>query len=75
VSEPKRLAIVTEAVSETLGSKRTLVCTVAPASPEDDKGRPRSLADQAKDDPVVRHAVDELGGRVVGVKKDPDADH
>jgi hypothetical protein len=74
VSESRRIAVVAEAVSGALGSPRQIICTVVEASAREQATRPRTLSDQARQDPVVRHAVEELGARIAGVKSEPDAE-
>ena len=70
VSEPKRSALVAEVLSDLLGAPLALLCTVVPSSASESEARPRTRTDQAKQDPVVRHAVESLGARVAGVKSD-----
>jgi DNA polymerase III subunit gamma/tau len=70
VAEPKRAALVADALAEVLGAPRAVVCTVVPASAADADTRPRTKADQARQDPVIRHAVESLGARVAGVKSE-----
>jgi hypothetical protein len=60
--------MVTEAVAEVLGGKRAVRCKVVAPTESDSASRPKSKTDQAKTDPLVRHAIDELGGRIAGVK-------
>jgi len=71
-AEPARRAAIATAVAAVLGGQREVRCTVAPAGAEDG-ARPRTKADHAKADPVVRHAIDALGARVAGTKPDDDA--
>ena len=68
-AEPARRAAIAAAVADALGGAREVRCAVAPAG-DDDRARPRTKADQAKADPVVRHAIDALGARVAGTKPD-----
>jgi DNA polymerase-3 subunit gamma/tau len=70
--EGARQAAITRAVADVLGVTPTLRLTVVPQSEGDRKGRPRSKTERAGTDPVVRHALDELGGRIAGVRGDPD---
>ncbi len=75
VSDPERLAMVTAAFNEVLGGSRELRCKVVSPTVSDRASRPRSRSEQAEADPLVRHAIDNLGARVVGVKRpeeDPD---
>lgn len=64
VSEPERSAMVADAVAAVTGARPRLICTVVPASKAEQAARPRSKADQARTDPVVRHAVESLGAQV-----------
>ncbi|MFQ5459362.1 MAG: hypothetical protein ACE5EL_01070, partial [Anaerolineae bacterium] len=66
-SEPKRSALLRQVLHEVSGHDRDVVCTVVKATPVERKARPKSKADQAATDPVVRHAVDELGARIASV--------
>jgi DNA polymerase-3 subunit gamma/tau len=70
VSEIKRSEQVASAASKVLGEPVKLRCTVVPANHDEADGRPRTVADQAKQDPVVKHAVEELGARIASVSKD-----
>jgi hypothetical protein len=70
VSEVKNSELVAAAAAEVLGAPVALRCTVVPADREDSTSRPRTLADQAKQDPVVKHAVENLGARIASVSKD-----
>ncbi len=72
VSEPERRALVSEAFEEVLGRPCALRCKVVAPNESEIAVRPRSKSDQAKTDPVVRHAVEELGARVVSVQTPPD---
>ena len=72
VSEPQRAGLVADVFEQALGRRYSLSCVVAPPGGADAEDRPRTVADQARQDPVVRHAVDELGARVSGVSTEPD---
>lgn len=72
MSEPGRTALVTEALEAVVGSRLSVVCVVASASPAEHDARPRSKTDQAKTDPLVRHAIDALGAQVTGVQSTVD---
>ena len=72
--EGARQATIAQAVGDVLGLPPKLRLTVVPASESDRKGRPRSKTERAGSDPVVRHALDELGGRIAGVRGDPEAE-
>ena len=66
-AEPARRAAIAAAVGAAVGGTREVRCTVVPAG-EADAARPRTKADHARNDPVVRHAIDALGARVAGMK-------
>lgn len=66
-AEPARRAAIAAAVGAAIGGTREVRCTVVPAG-EADAARPRTKADHARNDPVVRHAIDALGARVAGMK-------
>jgi hypothetical protein len=72
VSEPQRAAMVADVIGDALGTRYALRCIVEPPDGADAEDRPRTVADQARQDPVVRHAVDELGARVSGVTPEQD---
>jgi DNA polymerase-3 subunit gamma/tau len=69
VSDPQRSGLVRSAIAGVLGGERQLLCTVVPASPAEDADRPRNKADQARADPVIRHAVENLGAEITGVDR------
>ncbi len=68
VSEPSRRRGVEAVLAELLGGPVAVSCTVVAPTPEERAARPRSRVEQAQSDPLVRHAVERLGGRVTGVK-------
>jgi DNA polymerase-3 subunit gamma/tau len=74
VSEPARSALVAAALEESLGSPRAVHCRLVAGPPAGGEGaeRPRSKSDQAKTDPVVRHAVEQFGARIAGVQNTTD---
>jgi DNA polymerase-3 subunit gamma/tau len=72
MSEPGRTALVTEALETVVGARLSVVCVVASASSAEHDARPRSKTDQAKTDPLVRHAIDALGAQVTGVQSTVD---
>jgi DNA polymerase-3 subunit gamma/tau len=72
VSEPARSRLVAGALADVFGSPRKLLCTVVPATASEDADRPRSKTDQARTDPVVRHAVENLGAQISGVDRPPE---
>jgi DNA polymerase-3 subunit gamma/tau len=73
VTDPARRRLVEEALGQVLGSPRRIVCTVVPASPAEASARPKSKTDQAKADPVVRHAIEQLGAQISGVQREEEA--
>ena len=73
--EAHRRAHITTAIGEALGSPHEIRITVVEASKAESASRPKSKSDKAKTDPVVKHAIEELGGRVAGVTaKDRDGE-
>lgn len=71
-ADPQRSGVIAQALGQVLGGPRKVVCTMVPASPEEDAARPRTRADQARTDPVIRHAVENLGAQVTGVQRGED---
>jgi DNA polymerase-3 subunit gamma/tau len=71
-ADPQRSRLIAEALGQVLGSPRKVVCTMVLPSPEEDATRPRTRADQARTDPVIRHAVENLGAQVTGVQRGED---
>jgi len=71
-SEGPRAAQIADAIADATGHRPVVRIAVAPASPAENAARPRSKTDQAKTDPVVRHAVEELGARIGGIHAKPD---
>jgi hypothetical protein len=69
VSEVDRSTLVAARASDLLGRRVSLQCTVVPAEKEDREERPRTVTDQVKKDPVVSHAINELGARVASVTR------
>jgi len=70
-SKADKLQLISEAVEALLGEPVSLRCTVVSESEAEAAHRPRSKSDQAAQDPVVKHALDNLGARIAGVQ-DPD---
>jgi len=71
-AEGPRAAQIADAVAEITGHRPAVRMTVAPPTPAESAARPRNKTDQAKTDPVVRHAVEELGARIGGIHAKPD---
>jgi len=74
MSEPARRALATEALGAVLGATPAIRCTVVPPSRDEQGARPRSKTDQAKADPVVRHALDSLGAQIAGIQQVADGE-
>ncbi len=72
VSEPTRSRLVAAALTEVVGGSRSVVCTVVNPSPTDTANRPRTKKDQAKSDPLVKHALENLGAQITGVQSPED---
>ncbi len=68
VSETARRKGVEAVLAQLLGGPVTVSCTVIAPTAEERAVRPRSRVEQAQSDPLVRHAVERLGGRVTRVK-------
>lgn len=68
MSEPNRAAVVAAALERVTGMARSVQCTVVAAGTADEHARPRTKSDQAKTDPVVKHALDNMGARIAGVQ-------
>jgi DNA polymerase-3 subunit gamma/tau len=64
VAEPARSERVRRAMAEVTGIDRDLRCTVVEATRAEKHARPSNKADQARKDPLIQHAVDELGARI-----------
>ena len=64
--------VIGAALSEVWGRPLRLRCLVVPASADEQAIRPRSKAEQAGQDPLVRFAVESLGASIGGVKDLPD---
>jgi DNA polymerase-3 subunit gamma/tau len=68
---PEKSALISAAVESITGSAFTLRCTVVSESEAEAADRPRSKSEQAAQDPVVKHALENLGARIAGVQ-DPE---
>ncbi len=64
--------VISAALSEVWGQPLRLRCLVVPASADEQATRPRSKAEQAGQDPLVRFAVESLGASIGGVKDLPE---
>lgn len=73
MSAPERKSLVAAALEPLLGARPDVRCILVASSSEEQASRPRNKSDQAKADPVVRHAIDALGARIAGVQPDDGA--
>jgi DNA polymerase-3 subunit gamma/tau len=67
-SEPARKAVLREALAGLTGADRDVVCIQVSATTAELQSRPTNKADQAAEDPLIKHAVQELGARVSAVR-------
>jgi DNA polymerase-3 subunit gamma/tau len=74
VSTPERARNVVEAAQSVLGGPVALRCVVVEPTESERAQRPRSRAEEAGRDPVVKHAVEQLGGRIATVRPPTDED-
>jgi hypothetical protein len=70
VAEAPRADRVRRAIAEVTGVDRELECVIIDATDDERRARPVSKEGQAENDPVIRHAVDELGARIAAVRSD-----
>ncbi len=70
--EAARQAAIAKAIGDVMGTRPRLRLTVVPAGSDDRKGRPRSKSERAGADPVVRHALEQLGAQITSVQTDPE---
>lgn len=73
MSAPERKSLVAAALEPLLGARPDIRCILVASPSEEQAARPRNKSDQAKADPVVRHAIDTLGARIAGVGPDAGA--
>ena len=64
--------VITAAMKQVWQRSLQLRCLVVSASDEEQASRPRSKAEQAGQDPLVRFAVESLGASIGAVKDSPD---
>lgn len=66
-SEPARVAVLRQALAELTGQDRDVRSIQVNATANERSTRPTNRSDQAATDPLIRHAVQELGARVSSV--------
>jgi len=71
-AEGPRSEAIRRALSSVLGHACDLRITVVQQTADEAAARPKTKAERLGSDPVVRHAIEELGGRVGGVRSRPD---
>jgi hypothetical protein len=67
-SEPARKAVLRLALAGLTGADRDVVCVQVSATAAELQSRPTNKAEQAAEDPLIKHAVQELGARVSAVR-------
>ena len=70
-SQKDRAALIESALSTVLGRPIRLQTTVVEEGEADKATRPRSKTDKARQDPVIKHAVEALGATISTVKDSP----
>ncbi len=66
-AQDDKLALIGAAVAAVAGRSLGLQCLVVAPSQAEQAARPRSKTDQAGQDPVVRHALEQMGARISGL--------